>query len=416
MNSIYVKDIKVYKNRVDVNLDVSDSIREYFVDDLHFFAEYTVDISSVPKSVLAMPILLNIIQLSWIVDAVVWIEEIDKKFYNSIPVLKNAFRELHPNMTLKGTLIAAKQVENFIESDNNKLLLFTGGIDATSTLIRIFDKKPMLFNTNGWYLKNSNESNEVYDADYNAISTIASNNGLQSEFVKSNFAKFIKSEVVDNHFCRNAGTTWWFGFQHSLAFIGCAMVIAYAKNIDTIYIASSYTFGQYIRCVSDPRIDSCIECAGIKTIHDGYELSRQDKVKLIVNYQKETDREVILRVCSFNTRNCCECEKCFRSMLALVAEGADNIEKFGFDLDDTLLNKLKLFIEKEAMELDNNHIVFWNDIIERMKSNYANLHYKEVYDYLKDINLYKARKRAIWNHYTKDFWQILKRKLFLNIE
>lgn len=164
--------------------------------------------------------------------------------------------------------------------------------------------------------------------------------------------------------------------------------------------------------MSDPRIDSCIQCAGIKTIHDGYELSRQDKVRLIVEHKISTNKNVFLRVCSFNTKNCCECEKCLRSMLALVAEGAQNLENYGFDLDDTLLNKLISFLDNNAMELNSNHIVFWNDIIHKMAENYEKIHYKEVYEYLKNIDLEKAKKRAIFNHYRRDYKEIIKRKIF----
>lgn len=413
MESIFVKDVFVNNNRVDIYFEASKGIKKYFDDDLHFFAEYTVDISDVPKSILAVPILTNILQLSWLVDAVVWIDEIDQDFYNSIPKFKCAFRELHPNIDIKGTFIAAKQIKNAFEPSTEAIQLFTGGIDATATMIRILDKKPILFNTNGWYCKEPSEANPVYDADFEAITGIAKRNGLTAQFVKSNFAKFIKSDLVDKDFCRPSGTTWWFGFQHSMAFIGCAMVLGYHCKVEKVYIASSYTFGQYIVCVSDPRIDSCIKCAGIKTVHDGYELSRQDKVKLIVDYQNLKNKNLSLRVCSFNTKNCCECEKCFRSILALVAEGTENIKDFGFDLDDDeLLNKLKYFIENNAMELDHDHIVFWQDIIEKMKNNYDNIFYKEIYDYLKGIDLRKAKKRAVWNHYKRDYKDIIKRKIF----
>ena len=197
-----------------------------------------------------------------------------------------------------------------------------------------------------------------------------------------------------------------------MAFIGCAMVAAYKFSVETVYIASSYTFGQYIICVSDPRIDNCIKCAGISTIHDGYELSRQAKVKKLVEYHNQSDMDMFLRVCSFNTKNCCECEKCFRSMLALIAEGADDLSEYGFYFEGDFLDLLKTFIIKNAMELDSNHIVFWNDIIKDLKDNYENLAHKDVCDYLLNIDLEKARRNAILNHYKKDWKEIIKRKIF----
>lgn len=412
MESIYVKCITAIDNRLDIDFEVTDGIKKYFDDKLHFFAQYTTDISDVPKSILVIPILTNILQLSWLTDSVIWVEEIDEDFYNIIPKLKNAFRELHPKIEMRGTLIAAKLINNSFIPKKEAMQLFTGGVDATATFIRIYDKKPILFNTNGWYKQNPFEENSVYDADFQAINQIAQSNSVTAEFVKSNFATFIRGAVVNTDFKKITNSTWWFGFQHSLAFIGCAMVLGYRYKIKNLYIASSYTFGQYVVCVSDPRIDSCIECAGIKTIHDGYELSRQDKVRLIIEYQRKTNMNINLRVCSFNTHNCCNCEKCFRSMLALVADGAEDLGKFGFDLDDTLLNKLKNFINNNAMELDHDHIVFWNDIILKMKNNYNNIKYKEIYDFLKNVDLEKAKKKAVWNHYRKDYRDIIKRRIF----
>ena len=100
-------------------------------------------------------------------------------------------------------------------------------------------------------------------------------------------------------------------------------------------------------------------------------------------------------------------------MLALIAEGADDIAKYGFNLDDTLLNKIKDFINNKAMELDYDHIVFWNDIISQMKSNYENIKYKEVVDYLVSIDLNEAKKKALKKYYKQNFFSILKRKLHL---
>ena len=281
-------------------------------------------------------------------------------------------------------------------------------MDATTTLIRIVDENPIVFNTNGWYLNNPDEVNKVYDADVKFINKFAEQYGLKAHYVKSNFAKFINAEKIDKVICRPANTTWWFGFQHSMAFIGCAMVAAYKYGIEKVYIASSYTFGQYVRCVSDPRIDNCICCAGIETVHDGYELSRQEKIKTIVEYQKKTKKKAMLRVCSFNTENCCKCEKCFRTMLALIAEGVDDLSDYGFFFEGSILDNLKSFIENKANELDSDHIVFWNDIIEKMGCNYNILKHKEVYEYLSSISLREARKQAIWRHYN----EIIHRKLF----
>ena len=411
MESIQITSIKVNKGLVDISFKPSKAIEKYFLPEHHFFTEYSFDVSNVPESVLVLPVLMNLLPFSWITDSVIWVNEIDEDFYNCIQPLKTAMREMHSDMDLGGTLIAAKRINNSVQIKKEALLLFTGGVDATASMIRTKEKNPVLFNTNGWYKNSPVENNAVYDADVAAINSIAASMELDAFYVKSNFAKFIIASEIDKNYCRKYATTWWFGFQHSLAFLGCAMVAAYRLGIKNVYIASSYTFGQYIICVSDPRIDNCVQCAGIKTVHDGYELSRQDKVKKIFEFHTETQHHMMLRVCSFNTGNCCECEKCFRSMLALINEGADDLSEYGFYFEGSFLDILKNFIENKAMELDANHIVFWNDIIKKMGENYDNIFHKEVYDYLSGINLEKARKKAVWNHYRKDYKEIIKRKI-----
>lgn len=93
-----------------------------------FFLEYDFDLNDIPKSVLIIPIMMNLLQFSWLTNSVVWVDEIDEDFYNCIPKLKNAFRELHPDMEMRGTLIPAKILKNKSYAKRGALQLFTGGM------------------------------------------------------------------------------------------------------------------------------------------------------------------------------------------------------------------------------------------------------------------------------------------------
>ena len=412
MESIIIGEIKNSGNRIDVDLTVSDGLKKYF-NNTHFFAEYSCDISDVPDSVAVLPVLLNLLPFSWLADCIVWATEVDSVFYDAVMRLKNGFRELYPDLKLGGTLIAAKRIDNRYEPEREAMALFTGGIDATTTFLRIKDKKPILFNTNGWY-QDEIKQDDVYDADKADITEIAVKNGVEACFVRSDFATFISGGLIGKTFLKGTKTTWWFGFQHSMAFLGCAVVTGYHYKVKSIYIASSYTMGQQFLCVSDPRIDSEIKCASMNVIHDGYELSRQNKVRAITGYCKETGQSVRLRVCSFNDHNCCMCEKCFRSMLAIAAEGGEDMKEYGFTFDGTLLSQLKKFLQEHIVDLDGAHVVYWYDIIARMKENYENMKHKEVYDFLKNFDFEKERKRYLFRYYRKNFFRIIKRKLFHN--
>lgn len=409
MEGIIIKEIVCNGNRVDIDFSVSDGLEDFFLPEHHFFAEYSCDISDVPNSVLVVPLLSNILQFSWLVDCVVWVNEIDKNFYDAIPKIKYAFREMYPDYSFKGTLIPAKLVENSYIPQQQSITLFTGGIDATTTFLRHLEEKPVLLNTNGWYEKDV-QPNEVYNADKTAIEEIADQFRVSSCFVRSNFARFLRAEVINKHFHGKVHNSWWRGFQHSLAFLGCAAVAGYHYRVANLYIGSSHTFGEYANIVSDPRIDNCFAVSSMTTTHDAYEMSRQDKVHYILETQRKLQKTVPLRVCSFNAYNCCGCEKCMRSMLAILAEGGD-VEALGFHLPDTFLNTLKRFLKEKITELDSVHILFWFDIIKRMEENYDQLVEKEVYHYLSNFDFKKARRDYLWSYYTKNFWEIIKRKL-----
>lgn len=411
MESIIITKIKKSTNRIDIDIKPSKGIEKFFLPEKHFFAEYSCDISCVPESVLIVPLLINLILFSWLADCIVWVPSVDKAFYAMLPTLKTAFREMYHEYPFKGTLIAARQEENTYEPKRNALQLFTGGVDATTTFLRIRNEKPVLFNTNGWFEKDIVED-EVYNADRVSIEGFAKEQSVESCFVRSNFATFIRASEVNRIYGKKVNNSWWFGFQHSMAFLGCAVVAGYCFKVQKIYIASSYTFGQEVICASDPRTDNCFKCASMEVIHDGYELSRQEKIRLIVDTQKKERRKIPLRVCSFNAQNCCTCEKCFRTILAIAAENGD-LKEFGFDLQKSLLEEVKSFLANTILELDSNHIVFWRDIIARMQENYDYIDEKKVCDYLTEFPFEKKRREYLKHYYLTNFWKILKRKLKL---
>jgi len=104
------------------------------------------------------------------------------------------------------------------------------------------------------------------------------------------------------------------------------------------------------------------------------------------------------------------CEKCFRTMLAIQAEGGD-IFQFGFNIKDTMTKCVNKFLENNILELDKEHMVFWKDILERMKENYDILPEKQVCDFLENYPFEKKKKSFLKNYYRKNFFKIVKRKL-----
>lgn len=408
MDYIIIREITNNGNRLDIYFDITPGLEKYFSKKHHFFAEFSCDISDVPKSILVLPILGNLLQLSWIVNCAVWVDEIDSVFYHQIPFIKNAFREMYPKYKFGGTLIPARIIDNFYESECKAVLLFTGGVDATTTFFRIQKEMPILLNTNGWYIEDlCNDS--VFDADKCYIDEFASKFNVIAHYVRSNFATFIRSSVIDREFGKTLKNSWWHGFQHSIAFLTCAAVVGYHYKTEKLFIGSSLTFGQTITNVSDPRIDNEIKCCSMHTVHDAYELSRTDKIKFLIQKQSEYNILIPLRVCSFRATNCCACEKCFRTMLAIVAEGG-SISKFGFHLNDSILNSLKFFLDNNVNEVYPSKMPHWSAIISRMRENCDVLQCPEVLEFLEQYNFKREKNLFLYRYYSHNFFNIIVRK------
>lgn len=406
MEHIIIDKIVNSGKRIDIDFSISKGLEVYFSKECHFFVEYDCDISEVPDSVAVVPLLANLIPFSMIVDVIVWVKEVDMAFYEMLPKLKDAFREMYHGYNFGGTLIAAKIINNSYSCRNEVVQCFTGGVDATTSFYRQGDSRITLFNVNGGYGTDITKS-EVFDADKCAINEFAELNNARAVFARSNLRTFIRGAELDAKYYRRTGDDWWHGFQHSLAFLGAASVAGYVIRAKKLWIASSYSIGQEALCASDPRTDRCFACASMRTIHDGYELSRQDKIAFLVKMQKETNKEIKLRVCVFNDHNCGRCEKCLRTMVAIAAEGGD-WHDFGFPDSESLYSRVDNLLNLNILSLSGHALPLWKNIVVRLQEN-MDLLDKDARDTLSLLREYPIEdsiKKERMKYYLSHFFEL----------
>ena len=97
-----------------------------------------------------------------------------------------------------------------------------------------------------------------------------------------------------------------------------------------------------------------------------------------------------LRVCweSEGGNNCSHCEKCYRTILELVSEGADpNEYGFSWSIEDIRHCKYEMLYEIKIQEyfLD----CFYRPIQRRFKENRKNINHYEEYDWLVECDFSK---------------------------
>jgi hypothetical protein len=410
VSSIILDKITVANNKVDYYFSVTGNIQKYFKPSNHMFLEYNYDVTDVPRSILAIPFVSNVIPLMWITDSALFVDELDQSFYECLSKIKAAYQTMFPNVNFQGDIISDRIVDNSYEFENEAAALFSGGLDAVTTFIRVKGKKPLLITEYGWHADGI-EYSEVWEADKQNAVQFASNYGLQNILVQSNYGTFIIARNIDQDFNKKLGDSWWHGLHHGLAIITAAAPIAYKLKIKCIYIASSNSPLLNVSCASDPTVDNEIKYASGGVFHDGFELNRQDKIKVMVDYYSDSHESVNIRVCFQNKENCCKCEKCLRTLLAIVAEG-ENPRDYGFDLPAGLSKHAKTYISNEVKFFTDTFItIYWNMIQDRMRENAGNIADKDLLAWFLDYDFVAERKRQLLKYRVTKFFPILKRKI-----
>lgn len=414
MREIRLDNMIVNKNRVDYYFHVGKDLQKYFNKNNHLFLEYNYNIEDVPLSILVIPFISNIIPLVWITDSLLKVPQVDESFYVGLEKIRNGYQKMFPKVKFKGEIIYDAIVKNEYLPEQEAASLFSGGLDAVTTYIRIKEKKPMLITEYGWY-GDEKYNNEVWEADKRNAIKFANENNIKNIFIQSNYGIFINSKEIDKDYREVLDDTWWHGLHHGLAIISAAIPVAVKLKIECIYIASSNSPLFEIPCASDPSVDNFIKFASGNVFHDAYELTRQEKVKVVTDYYSQNKQTVNIRVCFKEEENCCRCEKCLRTIFGILAEGG-NPRDFGFELPENFTEILINNFKKEAKSITDTFIVmYWEVIQRRAQENKKNIPNKELMNWFLDLNFNKERKKSLFKYRFYNFFPIIKRKITTKI-
>ncbi len=139
--------VSVTKNKLSVTIN-KDFKAQYLKG--NFFAEYEPDINleQFDYSILTMPFIMNAISIVWISGNVYYVDEMDTELYHSLERVKKVFQTMYPKTKWDGELRARTLVDHHFtapqDTRERTALLFSGGIDSTSTAFAHLDKKELL--------------------------------------------------------------------------------------------------------------------------------------------------------------------------------------------------------------------------------------------------------------------------------
>lgn len=344
MNKIKIKSVIMCENNISYEYTVEGEWTRFFRIKDCYFAQYSFSVEQLPQSIGVLPLLGNIMPMVWVFDATVYVEEIDKDFFECLQKVKKGYEDMYPALKLGGQVIAEKIVDN---KDNNKKVelstgcLFSGGVDAFSTFFSHYQEKPDILTI--WGADISCEDDAGWGNLYKEIKVTAEKFKVGSQFVRSNFRKTINETELNKYIYPLAHDYWWHGFQHGLALLCLAAPFSFQYKKNILYIASSYTPADKCTSASDPTIDNHVKFSDCQVIHDGYEWNRPQKTANIISISNQLKLFPQVHVCWETTtgKNCSHCEKCMRTILGFYAEGADP-RLYGFSYSDSQL-KSRLF-------------------------------------------------------------------------
>lgn len=340
MNTLKIHDIRrVGTNRFEYNYTVEGQWQKYFDLSQPMWAEYNTSVENVPDSIAVLPLIGNFIVLASLMDADIYVDEIDREFYEATGQFLRGFDEVmpdHVHFKLDDIIHAHRIVDNPVTEGPKKsnLLFFSGGVDATFSLVSHFEEKPTLVTVWGADIPWDNQDGWSHAISFNQ--EVADRYGLDMLTIHSNFRRSYNNDNIEVYSKNLVGDWWWPSFHYSVAMMCLAAPLANTHR-EKLYFGSTYSvkdrpeWGKYI-IASDPKIDNYVQFSGCQVVHDGYECSRYDKVERICAFYQQYEEKPYLRVCYHtNTgKNCGVCEKCVRTIMGILLAG-HNPEDYRFN-------------------------------------------------------------------------------------
>lgn len=333
-----IESVIIAKNRLDVR--INPTLKKRFLRN-DFFVEYDsdIDLSLLDYSIVIMPFIMNVMTIIWISGDTYFIESMDENLFHSLKKVKEVFKRMYPMTQWNGDLIARRLVKNTIlkdqgiEDQGRVALLFSGGLDSTSSFFSYLDRKKLLIMAWGQY-DTPLKDEELWEKRKKAVVEFASCYDSSCSFFRSNYHDFLNWNVLNR--ASPEIKNWRIGAVEGMGWAGLVAPILFTKKYTELVLSSSYTWDFPFPLGTNPFVDNNIVFGNVHCKHDQFEYARIDKACNIVEQCKKNNLErPFLKVCQRNAsddNNCCKCRKCYLTMLPLMIYG-ENPKDYGFNIE-----------------------------------------------------------------------------------
>lgn len=361
MGYIELDDVTVNGTSIRGDVACSRDLRRFFTGK-EFVVDYDVDVSAVPESLAVIPILGHVCPVAWANGAEVRVSMVDVDYLDALRDVGRSLVEMYPSFMQGGKILVDEPIETQVDSEDfdTTAMLFSGGVDSTASYIRHREEDPTLISIQGWVLDVNQP--ERWNRVKEQIEAFADERELETQFVRSNMLEFLDTAMLQAHYQRYMTGAWYSSVGQGLGMLSLCAPLSYTAGFETVYMAATHTEAVDESWGSHPSIDDRIRWAGTRAVHDGYDLTRQDKVELIADYVHEGNEDLTLRTCIHSEvgENCSSCEKCYRTAIGLLLAGLDPTEH-GYDVDPTMFKDVRNAFERGEYTLSEGHRHNWEE-------------------------------------------------------
>ena len=325
------------------------------------------DLRDLPLEVLQLPALLNVAPVVWYAGGEVSVPFTDPLLEQGLERIRAHFKKMYPEEAWEGRLRFEGPPIPPSPTGGKSGMMFSGGLDSVMSLVLHADKPLVLITVAGADVR----TEEAWAKVRRSVTDVASAFGAENAFVRANIRSFLNYRRLSNiEPLLKHGIQWWGGAQHGLAFVGLSAPIAWSRGIDRLYFASTHTESFAVPWGSGPAIDNHIKWRGFEVVHDGYDMTRQNKIRAIIAYcEQHGVARPVVRVCTSrftdHSSNCGRCEKCLRTIAGLLVEDED-CRPWGFEVDAAeALKRTEAAFASQRINMRDDELFMWNDIRDR---------------------------------------------------
>jgi len=329
---IQVEKITLNEGNLICSFEYDAKLEEFFNSSV-LYINYDFDIGRIPMSVLAIPILGVLAPVAWVANAIVRAGEVDSRYLSSLYEVAGKMQKMYPDAKISSKVECVKVDTPWPVGEYRRCLLYSGGVDSTTSLIRNLGSNLSLASVRG------TPELRLWEGEYwgrvqQKLLPFIRSLGIERHVIETNAIDVVNLSGLNRAF-NVSSDGWWENLSHGLMLLSFCAPYTYENRISNMMIASSYSQRHSAPWGSTPDTDQSIGWGALTTTHDSFDLTRNQKIReVLVPYMTKHPGVVQLRVCTgkhnqrleSGTLNCGRCEKCVRTELALIWAGVDPAE------------------------------------------------------------------------------------------